>query len=434
MAFRNATSLTGTSTTPNTAVPTGAAIDDIVLLFASVDSTTATFATKWPAGFTAIADIDLTHDGQAEGWAWKRLTAADTGSYTLAAVGISTQWICMAVCLSGRDTTNPPVFSAATQNNTANATPVTISATGVTALAGDDLVWASLPDNKITGNVTGHTPPSGYTEKLDVGTAFTYGSIAVLENASAGATGTVSGTLTLSSSTSGYGATLVRVPVAVGGGVSVTPTTASLVTAGFAPTVIASDHKLVTPSMAPLTISTFAPTIVIGVGVVPSTASLTTSTFAPSVSISNNQSVIPTTANLVTSTFAPTVLATAHQFIIPSTASLTITRFAPIISVTANQAVTPTTASLTITTFAPSVSVSAGLTLTPGTSSVTLSTFAPTVTTSDHKIVIPSTKSLTLTTYSPTVSTGAPAVSKIMFNLSTGKVSYKISEQYFIEL
>lgn len=114
---------------------------------------------------------------------------------------------------------------------------------------------------------------------------------------------------------------------------------------------------------------------IIDTTVTPTTASLTTSTFAPTVTVTNNVLVTPTTASLTISTFAPTV--STPRLVTPSTAALTLTAFAPTVSIGVR--VTPSTASLTLSTFAPTVTVSNPVTVTPATAAMILTTFAPDV-------------------------------------------------------
>jgi len=223
-AYRSSSSNSGTSTTRSCTVPPGVAADDIIIIMLSADGTssTATNGTV-PTGFTAFFNnTDVTADSQTVSSAWKRATGADSGSYSFGtSTGAGSNWMCQAVVLSGRDTGNPPVAGTSSIQNTGQSSPVTVSANGVTALSGDDLVWFSAPDPTATGVVTGHTPPSSYTERQDANNGWTSMSIATLDAASAGATGTISGTLTLSSNTSGYLSLLIRIPAA--GGAVATP-------------------------------------------------------------------------------------------------------------------------------------------------------------------------------------------------------------------
>lgn len=214
MAYRSSSANTGVTVNPSVSVPAGVAADDIVILVVSVDNVAEVFASgDYPAGFSELAEVDVTTDGQTVAVAWKRATGADSGSYTFANHATALEWACEAFVFSGRDTANPPTLTSAS-SNAANASPVSVNAATITALTGDDLLWISAPDVNATGIGSGHTPPSGYTERQDVELGFTNLSGATKDNATAGATGTVTGTLTLTSGGAGWAAFLVRIPVA----------------------------------------------------------------------------------------------------------------------------------------------------------------------------------------------------------------------------
>jgi hypothetical protein len=219
MAYRSSTTASGTGATLSTVVPTGAAIDDIMILTGSIDASGAVFSGRYPTGFTALNETGLTLDGQRVTIAWKRLTAADTGSYTFTALpAISAAWVCQAFAFSGRDTGNPPTLTTAV-SNAANAAPtVSVSASTITALTGDDLFWGSAPDVNATGIGNTHTAPAGYTKRQDDELTFTNLCGATKDAASAGATGTVTGTFALTSGAAGWAAWLVRIPVVPSGG------------------------------------------------------------------------------------------------------------------------------------------------------------------------------------------------------------------------
>lgn len=219
MAYVDSTTNSGNSTTPSVAVPTGVQAGDIVLIAVSFDLSTAAFDPgDLPTSFTELDEQSCTADGH-RGWAgWKRLTGADAGSYTFGSVaGASLDWVCQAIALRGRHTTNPPVISTANIQNTPQSSPISISANGVTALDGDDLVWISVPDVTASGIGNGHTPPTDYTEAEDAELAWANLSIAYRENVSAGATGSITGTFSLSADTAGWISWLIRVPADPGG-------------------------------------------------------------------------------------------------------------------------------------------------------------------------------------------------------------------------
>lgn len=193
------------------------------------------------------------------------------------------------------------------------------------------------------------------------------------------------------------------------GGTTVTPTTASLTTTKFAPTV--STPRLVTPSTLALTTAKFAPTVLTPRLCTPSTASLTTTKFAPTVSAP--RLVTPSTASLTLATFAPTV--SLAKLVVPSTASLTLSTFAPTVTSTGDDLLlTPDTKALTLTTFAPTVATPR--LVTPGIAELTTTKFAPTVTT--PRLVTPGTASLTTTGYAPTVATSGMTVTPSTATLS----------------
>jgi hypothetical protein len=203
-----------------------------VILTASIDAVADAFDPgDWPTGFTELSESGTSFDGQRSAVGWKRLTGADTGSYTFGSLGGASDWVCQAYAFSGRDTGNPPVATS-NLSNVGNTSPVSISATGVTALAGDDLIWISTPDVSATGIGAGHTAPSGYTIRQDAELTFTNVAGATKDNSAAGATGTVTGTFALTSGTSAWVAFLVRIPAAGGGGGGSTQQTLSLLGVG----------------------------------------------------------------------------------------------------------------------------------------------------------------------------------------------------------
>ena len=222
MAYHDSTTGSGASQTPAVAVPNAGgasplAADDIVILVATTDNVDAVFdAADWPTGFTELGEVNLTGDGQSVAVGWKRLTGADTGSYTFGNLGggATPDWVCQAYAFRGRHTTDPPVISTIATNDAANTTPVSVTANGVTALDGDDLLMLSIPDVRASGAANGHAAPTNYTEREDAENAWSNLAGFTRENVSAGATGSITATLTLSSDSSGWAAILVRIPSA----------------------------------------------------------------------------------------------------------------------------------------------------------------------------------------------------------------------------
>lgn len=199
------------------AVPTGVQADDIIILVITTDATANFDSGHYPTGFVELAEIDNTLDGQTSAVAWKRATGADTGTYDFISSPGGSNWVCVAAAFRGRHTTNAPEISSSA-NNTGNTNPVTVTATTVTAVTGDDLVWISCPDVNTSGAGNGHTQPTGYSKQEDEENAFSNICLATKESVSAGATGSISGTFAITGGTSGYAAYLVRIPAAAAGG------------------------------------------------------------------------------------------------------------------------------------------------------------------------------------------------------------------------
>lgn len=233
MAFRSSSSNFGGGTNPSVSVPTGVATGDIILLKCSIDASAAVFDTAdWPSGFTELAEGDITHDGQSFAVAWKRTTGADSGTYSFGSLGSTNDWVVICEAFSGRHATDPPVIGTVTTNNSANSSPITTAAPGVTAVDGDDMSWTAVTDLNNGTSVPASTPPTNYTERKDTGANWSYMTSATRDNVSAGATGTVSGSYSWTSATSGWAAYLIRIPAAPAGDVSVGLTGQAATSAG----------------------------------------------------------------------------------------------------------------------------------------------------------------------------------------------------------
>lgn len=214
-----------------------------------------------------------------------------------------------------------------------------------------------------------------------------------------GATGTLQVTATISAVETGN---IVWVAQGVSvAGTTVTPGTAALTLATFAPTVLTP--VVATPPVAALTLTAFAPQASVGINVVPPTAALVLSAFAPVVTATQHVVVTPPTAALVITPLAPTVTATAHQTVTPTTLALVTATFAPSVTVGADIVVTPPTVGLVTVTFAPLVTASNHQTVTPGVAALATSLFAPTVTVSNNQTVVVGVAALATTRFAPTV-------------------------------
>jgi hypothetical protein len=213
----NSTSNSGTGTTPQGTVPAGTASGMIVIMSVTTDASTNDLGVaKWPSGFAVLDElVSSTTDGMSSAAGWKRLSGADSGTYDFTSIGTSTQWVVHVTLLSGRHATNNPAISTLAQQQTGQNSPVTITANGVTAVAGDDLIYIDTPDTTDGGTSLGHVVDGAFTELQDTQNGFATMVTAVRQNVSAGATGSISATFTLSGVTqAGWGAWLIRVPAA----------------------------------------------------------------------------------------------------------------------------------------------------------------------------------------------------------------------------
>lgn len=225
-AFKNANVGSGTGATM-TVVWTACSANEIAVIAWTTDDPTVGTIT-YPTGFAEISRQIQTTDGQTSAIAWKRCDGTETGNLDVTGTTIGTgPYVIGLLVFSGRATGSDPTGTGA-ESDTGNASPVTITATGVTASAGDDLVWAGAPDPTSSGGVnvwTAPTSPVTFTERVNTENAFSDLWMGNSDNVSAGATGNISGSFTLSAGTSAWAAYLVRIPAAAapGGGTTAMP-------------------------------------------------------------------------------------------------------------------------------------------------------------------------------------------------------------------
>lgn len=141
-------------------------------------------------------------------WLYKVAGGSEPTSYTF--TPNSSGWIAIQGWIfSGRNTVAP--FTAVNQNTVAQGSvnALSIPLNGVTAGAGDDILWCGGPGQESITNFV-FTQPSGFTNALN-NTGGTGGFVvsnmgAVNQNVSAGATGTLTGSLTWTGGNSSDGA------------------------------------------------------------------------------------------------------------------------------------------------------------------------------------------------------------------------------------
>lgn len=164
------TDATETSGSLTVAVPSGAAANDImtILMFREItsDTPTATSFLKPSDGSSGFDRIQATD--HALYVAWKRLTGADAGNYTVNISGTTawTELLCIR-CTSCITAGNPwDVINSAVDNTASSSASPNVSVT--TTQADELLVFGA------THFWGGNWTPSGYTERLD-GTSLTVG-------------------------------------------------------------------------------------------------------------------------------------------------------------------------------------------------------------------------------------------------------------------
>lgn len=218
MAFGNATAGSGNSTAPSTAVPSSVAANSIVVVQLSYDGTSELPDSFLPSGFIKLDSKQLTFDGQSAVIGYKRLTGADSGSYSFGTFSSTRQWLAQAYSFDGRDTTNPPVISTINFNDAANPSTISAIANAVTAILGDDLIYFVVLDPDGSQATITTAAPAGFTNRKDSLSSpfpFAYSAGCTLDNASAGSTGSKTGIVTMDTGDAAWIGWLIRIPLLI---------------------------------------------------------------------------------------------------------------------------------------------------------------------------------------------------------------------------
>jgi hypothetical protein len=206
--------------------PSGGSGQLIILAWVNGGGSGATIT--WPSGFTEFANGSIAApDARTFKAAYKYDAGSEPGTYNVVSSIGDEHCILMAGAWSGRS--GAPV--AQTSSLTTAATSViTINATGVTAVAGDDLVWLAT-QAPLGSEIWAFAPPSSpaFTERQErAASSYVAGEMSTRDNVSAGATGTLDGTMTSGSDQAGWAAIVVRIPAAAGGTVNTNTLTDAL--------------------------------------------------------------------------------------------------------------------------------------------------------------------------------------------------------------
>jgi hypothetical protein len=198
-----------TSASAAVPVPSGVAANDIVLIHLHIGSATA--PTVLPSGFAEVVPTGTQFTTGTVGGIrcyWKRATGADSGTYdftfgsSVNKSGVATRYPgCIATGTPYDAGTGAPVV--AVRSSAGSTTP----AVSLTTLDVDRLiVWAGEAEG-----LGAWTPPTGYTERVDTTRDL---SIATVAKATAGTTGSVTGTSTASAFQGAFLLALLPVPPA----------------------------------------------------------------------------------------------------------------------------------------------------------------------------------------------------------------------------
>lgn len=192
MAFRSSSNLAGASAANAVVtVPAGATILDIALVGLYMESAAAVAP---PAGFTNKVSLQtsVASRGRLDVF-WKRLAAADTGTYSFTWTG-ATFRAAVGGLWSGRRTTGDPFDTIGTAESTVAGTTLNVSTSPSLPLGDAVGLWT---DFATSGS---WTPPASYTERQDQGTI----TLDTRDAIPAGATGNVTATQVVSDFLKGF--------------------------------------------------------------------------------------------------------------------------------------------------------------------------------------------------------------------------------------
>lgn len=154
MAYRSSTIISlATATDAVISVPSSVQSDDIVVVCVYIENNTKTITPD--TGFTQKYGPDSVPASHHTYWFWKRLTAADSGSYTFSWTGAEPRQA-VAVAFSGRVTSGDP-FGAGTHQSSALGTTA-FPDLSITAEEGADAIAMYSAWNSGT-----LTSPTGFT-------------------------------------------------------------------------------------------------------------------------------------------------------------------------------------------------------------------------------------------------------------------------------
>jgi hypothetical protein len=250
MAYKSSFNNSGAGSTIAVAV-SGILEGDFVLIAVPVDSGSGVSVT-WPSGFTnETKDFIGTPDGQSFAINWKYEGASPPSSYSVTIDNAPV--LAFVTVLSGRS--GSPTIGTVTKNTSSNASPISATWNGVTAADGDDIILVGGADETVGTDTWSFNAPASYTlAQNESPQNFINGFVAYRENVSAGATGSLSNTITrlTGSGNAGY----IGYAIAVPAGVVATAAGSGTATGGITEAALAASDKYVDVT---LTDTTYVP-------------------------------------------------------------------------------------------------------------------------------------------------------------------------------
>lgn len=184
------------STTGAVAVPAGTASGKVALIHLYIENTDTV---TWPSGFFECTSSPVVVTGAKahnHHIAWKRLTAADSGTYAMS-WATSAYREAVATLYSGCATTGTPLEVLGAALNAADST-TTAAVSGTTGGPDRLLVWSGT-----NWNEGAWTAPATYTKRSGEPASAAL-ACATLAQTTQGATGSVTGTCSVASSSAGF--------------------------------------------------------------------------------------------------------------------------------------------------------------------------------------------------------------------------------------
>lgn len=221
----------GDATSASITLPSGYASGDLLLAFLSISGGTATTPSGWTLQSSEAVDAGFAY-------VYSRVSNGTEGTALTVSLSTSTQWTTLALAYSGTSTSAPINALGAANTATAVASPVSAAVSSITtSVANTLLLYVVAPGgSKSTAQTTSLTAPTGFGSPL-YGNAQAYvyqQAAASMAQAASGATGTITGTYSLSGNSVWAAFLLALAPLANPSDASGAATTTPPIAAGVA--------------------------------------------------------------------------------------------------------------------------------------------------------------------------------------------------------